>query len=88
MDLKSYSRWYEYSRARNEMFAATDTEFAPWFVADSNNKKRARRNIISHLLEQIPYESPPRGRVVLPAREKPRGYHEPDHSHQYIRARY
>ena len=60
MDLKSYSRWYDYSRARDEMFAATNTEFAPWHVADSNDKKRARLNIISHLLEQIPYDSPPR----------------------------
>ena len=88
MDLKSYSRWYEYSRARDEMFAATDTEFAPWYVADSNDKKRARLNIISHLLEQIPYESPPREPVVLPDREKPRGYREPDHSHRYITAKY
>ena len=60
MDLKSYSRWYDYSRARDEMFAATNTEFAPWHVADSNDKKRARLNIISHLLEQLPYDSPPR----------------------------
>ena len=80
MDLKSYSRWYDYSRARDEMFAATSTEFAPWHVADSNDKKRARLNIISHLLEQIPYESPPRRPVVLPAREKRGGYREPDHS--------
>jgi polyphosphate kinase len=88
MDLKSYSRWYEYSRARDEMFAATDTEFAPWHVADSNVKKRARLNVISHLLEQIPYESPPREAVVLPAREKRRGYQEPDHSRRYIPAKY
>ncbi len=88
MDLKSYSRWYEYSRARDEMFAATDTEFAPWYVADSNDKKRARLNIISHLLEQIPYESPPREPVVLPEREKRRGYREPDHSHRYIPAKH
>ena len=88
MDLRSYSRWYEYSRARDEMFAATDTEFAPWYVADSNNKKRARLNIITHLLEQIPYKSPAREPVVLPAREKPRGYREPDHSHRYIPAKY
>jgi polyphosphate kinase len=88
MDLKSYSRWYDYSRARDEMFAATSTESAPWYVADSNNKKRARLNIISHLLEQLPYDSPPRERVVLPAREKPNGYREPDHSHRYIPANY
>ena len=88
MDLKSYSRWYEYSRARDEMFAATNTEFAPWHVADSNDKKRARLNIIGHLLDQIPYESPPREPAALPAREKPCGYHEPDHSGLHIPARY
>jgi len=88
MDLKSYSRWYEYSRARDDMFAATSTEFAPWHIADSNDKKRARLNIISHLLEQIPYRSPPRESVVLPAREKRGGYREPDHSHLYIPAKY
>jgi polyphosphate kinase len=88
MDLKSYSRWYHYSRARDEMFAATNTEFAPWHVADSNDKKRARLNIISHVLEQLPYDSPSREPVVLPAREKPHGYHEPDHSDLYIPAKY
>ena len=51
MDLKSYSRWYDYSRARDDMFAATDTGFAPWYVVRSDDKKRARLNIISHLLE-------------------------------------
>ncbi|MGO9789447.1 MAG: polyphosphate kinase 2 [Solirubrobacteraceae bacterium] len=84
MDLKSYSRWYEYSRARDDMLAATHSEFAPWYLADSNDKKRARLNVISHLLDQIPYESPPREPVVLPAREKRSGYREPDHSHLYI----
>jgi polyphosphate kinase len=88
MDLKSYSRWYDYSRARDEMFAATATEFAPWYVADANSKKRARLNVISHLLEQIPYESPPREPVSLPPREKRAGYREPDHSHLYIPRKY
>ena len=88
MDLKSYSRWYDYSRARDEMLAATNTEFAPWHVADSNNKKRARLNIISHLLAQIPYDRPERKPVALPAREKRHGYREPDHSPLYIRERY
>jgi polyphosphate kinase 2 len=88
MDLKSYSRWYDYSRARDEMFAATSTELAPWHVADSNDKKRARLNIIRHLLGQIPYDSPPRDPDVLPAREKRGGYREPDHSRQYIPAKY
>jgi polyphosphate kinase 2 len=88
MDLKSYSRWYDYSRARDEMFAATNTDFAPWHVVDSNDKKRARLNIISHLLGQIPYDSPKRKSVVLPEREKRNGYREPDHSQQYIPAKY
>jgi polyphosphate kinase len=88
MDLKSYSRWYDYSRARDEMFAATDTEFAHWHIADSNDKKRARLNIISHLLDQIPYDSPPREPVTLPNRDKPRGYSDPDHSRLYIPAKY
>ncbi|MGO9888735.1 MAG: polyphosphate kinase 2 [Solirubrobacteraceae bacterium] len=88
MDLKSYGLWYEYSRARDEMLAASNTEFAPWHIADSNDKKRARLNIISHLLEQIPYDSPPREAVVLPARDKRRGYREPDHSLLYIPAKY
>src|SRR5215813_5934883 len=56
MDLKSYSRWYDYSRARDDMFAATDNAFAPWYVAKSDDKKRARLNIISHLLSKIPYK--------------------------------
>ncbi len=54
MDLKSFGRWDDYSRARDEMFETTDTPWAPWFVANSNDKKRARLNIISHLLSQIP----------------------------------
>src|SRR5687768_11459850 len=57
MDLKSYSRWYDYSRARDAMFAATDTEFAPWHVAQTDDKKRGRLNIINHLLAQIPYKA-------------------------------
>jgi len=88
MDLKSYSRWYDYSRARDDMFAATDTDFAPWYVADSNDKKRARLNVISHLLAQIPYESPPRTRVVLPDRQKRGDYEEPDHPYRFVPARY
>ena len=57
MDLESYGRWYDYSRARDAMFAATDTETAPWYVADSNDKRRARLNIISHILDVIPYNA-------------------------------
>jgi polyphosphate kinase 2 len=56
LDLLSYSRWYDYSRARDAMFAATDTAWAPWYVAHTDDKKRGRLNIISHLLSQVPYE--------------------------------
>src|SRR5215212_3312825 len=56
MDLKSYSRWYDYSRARDAMFAATDTAWAPWYVADSEDKQKVRLNIITHMLSKIPYE--------------------------------
>ena len=88
MDLKSYSRWYDYSRARDDMFAATDTDFAPWFVARSDDKRRARLNIITHLLEQIPYKEVPREKVKLPKRQKPGGYREPDYPYKYVKERY
>jgi polyphosphate kinase 2 len=65
MDLESYKRWYEYSRARDRMLAATDTDHAPWYVVDSNDKRRARLNCISHLLSLIPYKELPRERVAL-----------------------
>src|SRR5688572_30231560 len=80
MDLKSYSRWYDYSRARDDMFAATDTEFAPWFVAHSDDKRRARLNIISDLLSRVPYKKAPREKVKLPERQKRGGYREPDYA--------
>ena len=77
MDLKSYSRWYDYSRARDDMFKFTDTESAPWFVAKSDDKHRARLNVISDLLSRIPYQSVSRKAVKLPKRQKPDGYSEP-----------
>jgi polyphosphate kinase len=70
MDLKSYSRWDEYSRARDEMFLASDTAWAPWYVVRSDNKKRARLNTIAHLLSKIPYKEPPRDKVKLPKRHE------------------
>ena len=85
MDLKSYSRWYDYSRARDDMFAATDTPWAPWYVAHSDDKKRARLNIISHLLRHIPHEELPREKVKLPDRQKPHGYKEPDYPYKLVR---
>jgi polyphosphate kinase 2 len=88
MDLKSYSRWYDYSRARDEMFAATDTGFAPWWVAHSDDKKRARLNIISHLLEHVPYKSAPREKVKLPKRQKPGDYVDPNYPVKLIEAKY
>ena len=71
MDIKSYTRWDDYTKARDDMFAATDTAWAPWYVAHSDDKRRARLNIISHLLSQIPYESPAREKVKMPKRKMP-----------------
>jgi len=84
MDLKSYSRWYDYSRARDEMFEATDTSWGPWYVAISNDKRRARLNIITHLLSKIPYEEVARDKVKLPKRQKPGSYREPDYPFKYV----
>jgi polyphosphate kinase 2 len=84
MDLKSYSRWYDYSRARDDMFIATDTHFAPWYVARSDDKRRARLNIIKHLLKQIPYKELQREKVKLPKRQKRGGYRETDYPFKYI----
>ncbi len=78
MDLKSYSRWYDYSRARDAMFRASDTAWAPWFVADTNDKKRGRLNIITHLLAQIPYDPLTLPEVKLPKRQHAGGYREPE----------
>jgi polyphosphate kinase 2 len=88
MDLKSYSRWYDYSRARDEMFAATDTAWAPWYVARSEDKRRGRLNIISHLLGKIPYEEVPREKVKLPKRQRSDGYQEPDYPYKFVPERF
>ncbi len=88
MDLKSYSRWYDYSRARDTMLAATDTSWAPWFIANNEDKKRGRLNIISHLLSRIPYEPLPLPEVELPSRQPPGDYVEPDLPLRYIPARF
>jgi polyphosphate kinase len=78
MDLKSYSRWYDYSRARDAMLQATDTAWAPWYIADTSDKRRGRLNIISHLLSQIPYGPLTIREVKLPQRQRPGGYAEPN----------
>jgi polyphosphate kinase 2 len=73
MDLDSYTRWDDYTRCRDDMFQATDTAWAPWFIARSDNKRQARLNIISHLLSSIPYKKVSRGDVKLPKRKVARG---------------
>ncbi len=79
MDLESYSRWYDYSHARDEMFAASDRDVAPWYVVPSDDKKRARLNILSHILRHIPYEELPRRKIELPKRQKAKGYVPSEH---------
>jgi polyphosphate kinase 2 len=74
MDLPVRERWYEYSRARDEMFAATDTEFAPWHIVRSDDKRRARLNLITHLLSQVPYIHSERDSVELPPRDRELAY--------------
>jgi len=74
MDLPSRKRWYDYSRVRDEMLAATDTEFAPWHILRSDDKRRARLNCIAHLLSLIPYEKVPRDKVKLPKRSEQGAY--------------
>jgi polyphosphate kinase 2 len=88
MDLKSFSRWYDYSRARDDMFKETDTDFAPWYVARTDDKRRGRLNIIRHILSRIPYKDAPREKVKFPKRQKPHGYREPDYPYKYVKERY
>jgi polyphosphate kinase 2 len=83
MDLKSYDRWDDYTKARDEMFAATDSSWAPWFVARSEDKKRVRLNVISHLLKHVPYEAIPAKKVELPKR-KIGGYKAVDIPFKYV----
>jgi len=74
MDLPSRSKWFEYSRARDEMLKATDTRWAPWYILRSDDKKRARLNCIAHVLKLIPYRKVPRPRIELPKRSMKHGY--------------
>ena len=84
MDLKSYSRWYDYSRARDEMFLATDTSWAPWYVVHSDNKRRARLNALTHILGRIPYEELPCSKIELPKRQKRGDYKDPDYPFRVV----
>jgi polyphosphate kinase 2 len=88
MDLLSYGRWFDYSRARDDMFAATDTNFAPWHVARTDDKRRGRLNIITHLLSQIPYKELPRKKIELPKRQTQGGYRERDYPFKFIKKVY
>jgi polyphosphate kinase 2 (PPK2 family) len=83
MDLESYTRWDDYSRARDAMFAATDTAWAPWYVARSDDKRRERLNIIAHLLGQIRYKTPPHAKVKLPKRKTGK-YRAPDYPFKVV----
>jgi polyphosphate kinase len=88
MDMLSYSRWYDYSRARDAMFEATDSSWAPWYAVHSDDKCRTRLNILSHILAQIPYKAVPREKVVLPRRQKRGDYQETRYPFRFIAEKY
>ena len=88
MDLESHRRWYDYSRARDAMFAATDTKESPWHVVRADDKRRARLNCIAHFLSLIPYEEVLPAKTVLPPRQKAKGYEEPDYPYHFISEKY
>jgi polyphosphate kinase len=88
MDVESYNRWYDYSRARDDMFLASDSPHAPWYVVPSDDKRRARLNIIAHILDKVPYKEAPREKVKLPDRQKAQGYKEPNYPYKFVEERY
>ena len=88
MDLESHRRWYDYSRARDAMFAATDCPETPWYVVDSHDQKRGRLNCISHLLTQVPYHEVPHEEVKLPKRQPKGDYEEPNYPFRWVPAKF
>ena len=88
MDVKSYKHWYDYSRARDEMFKRTDTAWAPWYVVPSDDKKKARLNIIKHIVDAIPHEPLPPLEIDLPKRQKKGGYVDPHYPVKVIQQVY
>ena len=84
MDVESRSKWVEYSKAKDNMFAHTDTKQSPWYVVNADDKKRARLNCISHLLSLIPYGDYKPPKIKLPPRQKGEGYVRPPLSEQHI----
>jgi polyphosphate kinase 2 len=88
MDVQAQARWYDYSRARDAMFAATDTPECPWYVVPSNDQRRARLNCITHFLSLIPYEEVPREPIKFPKRQAKGNYKEPDYPYHYVPEKY
>jgi polyphosphate kinase 2 len=88
MDLQAQARWYDYSRARDAMFEATDTPECPWYVVPSNDQRRARLNCITHFLSLIPYEEVPREPIKFPKRQAKGNYKEPTHPFRYVPQKY
>jgi polyphosphate kinase 2 len=88
MDLQAQVRWYDYSRARDAMFAATDTPDCPWYVVPSNDQRRARLNCITHLLSLIPYQEVPREEIKFPKRQSKGDYQEPNYLYHYVPEKY
>ena len=88
MDLKSYTRWDDYTAARDDMFKASDTSWAPWHVARSDDKRRARLNVITHILRSIPYKDVSHEKVKLPKRHVKAGDDHPSYALRFIPERY
>jgi len=88
MDLESHRRWYDYSRARDTMFSATDTAESPWYVVQSDNKRRSRLNCIHHLLSVVPWKQIQHDKVTLPKRQKANGYEPLEWPFRFIPERY
>src|SRR5579863_8427029 len=88
MDLESHRRWYDYSRARDAMFQATDTPQSPWYVVHTDDKQRARLNCIAHLLSVVPWKRIPQEKVTLPKRQGRKGYKAPDWPYRWIPQQY
>jgi polyphosphate kinase len=84
MDVEAASRWYDYSRARDDMLLATDTQFAPWYILDSNDQRRGRLNCISHFLSLIPYKEIKHDKIKLPKRQKRKGYVDPERTYRHV----
>jgi polyphosphate kinase 2 len=88
MDMESHRRWYDYSRARDAMFAATDIPESPWYVVKADDKRRARLNCIAHFLSTIPFEAIHQEMAALPARQKAQGYEEPNYPYRFVPEKY